>query len=105
MKVKNSLKDAAKKNNVCLSACFLLLLFFFFSFFFFFFFFSFPVQLDVCKVLAKSLVESRKAKNRIHASKAQMNSVTMNMQNQLSAFAAACCSMSFSFSLTKFVQA
>jgi charged multivesicular body protein 3 len=42
-------------------------------------------QKDVCKVLAKSLVQSKQAKNRIHTSKAQMNSVMMEMQNQLSA--------------------
>lgn len=55
MKIKLSVREAAKKN-----------------------------QIDVCKVLAKSLVQSRKAKNRIHTSKAQINSVMMNMQNQQS---------------------
>eukprot|EP01147_Barroeca_monosierra_P004840 gene4840-6873_t len=54
MKVKISLKDAAKKN-----------------------------QIDVAKVLAKSILHSRKAKNRIHAAKAQINSVIMEMRHQL----------------------
>eukprot|EP00043_Microstomoeca_roanoka_P018088 m.191788 g.191788 ORF g.191788 m.191788 type:complete len:150 (-) comp16762_c5_seq2:622-1071(-) len=53
-KVKLSLKQAAKKN-----------------------------QIDVAKVLAKSIVSSRKAKNRIHATKAQLNSVIMQMRHQL----------------------
>ena len=38
--------------------------------------------MDVCKVLAKSLVQSKRAKNRIHTSKAQINSVMMEIQNQ-----------------------
>eukprot|EP00054_Salpingoeca_dolichothecata_P037247 m.10247 g.10247 ORF g.10247 m.10247 type:complete len:212 (-) comp7374_c0_seq1:68-703(-) len=54
-KIKQSVRDAARKGNT-----------------------------DVCKILAKSLVNSRKARHRIHASKAQINSVMMNMQNQLS---------------------
>jgi len=37
-----------------------------------------------CKMLAKEIVNSRKAVNRLHTSKAQMNSVVMQMQNQLS---------------------
>lgn len=53
-KVKRSLKDAAKKG-----------------------------QKDVCNILAKEMVRSRKAVNKIYASKAQMNSVMMSMQNQL----------------------
>jgi len=35
------------------------------------------------KTLAKELVRSRKATNRMHASKATMNSVSMQMENQL----------------------
>ncbi|XP_065191045.1 charged multivesicular body protein 3-like [Sycon ciliatum] len=53
-KVKKSLKDAAKKG-----------------------------QKDVCNILAKEMVRSRKAVNKIYASKAQINSVMMQMQNQL----------------------
>eukprot|EP00730_Choanoeca_flexa_P003632 TRINITY_DN11461_c0_g1_i1.p2 TRINITY_DN11461_c0_g1~~TRINITY_DN11461_c0_g1_i1.p2 ORF type:complete len:211 (+),score=58.62 TRINITY_DN11461_c0_g1_i1:1997-2629(+) len=55
MKIKKSIKDAAKSN-----------------------------QLDSAKVLAKSLVESRRAKNRIHTTKAQINSVSMQIQQQAS---------------------
>ncbi|XP_022080628.1 charged multivesicular body protein 3-like [Acanthaster planci] len=54
MKVKRSLKDAAKKG-----------------------------EKDVCKILAKEIVNSRKAVKRIHTSKAQINSVSMQMKNQL----------------------
>jgi len=36
-----------------------------------------------CKTLAKEVVRSRKAVTRLHTSKAQMNSVVMQMQNQL----------------------
>lgn len=39
---------------------------------------------DVCVVLAKSLLQSRKAVAKIHMSKAQINSVIMCMQEQLS---------------------
>ena len=53
-KVKKSLKDAAKKGHK-----------------------------DVCTILAKEMVRSRKATNKIYASKAQINSVMMQMQNQL----------------------
>lgn len=53
-KVKRSLKDAAKKGHM-----------------------------DVCKILAKEIVQSRKAQNKIHAAKAHMNSVQMQMKNQL----------------------
>lgn len=53
-KVKRSLKDAAKKGHT-----------------------------DVCKVLAKEIVNSRKAQNKLHAAKAHMNSVQMQMKNQL----------------------
>uniref|UniRef100_A0A0M3I063 Charged multivesicular body protein 3 n=2 Tax=Ascaris TaxID=6251 RepID=A0A0M3I063_ASCLU len=38
---------------------------------------------DVCVVLAKSVVGSRKAVSKLHASKAQINSVVMCMQQQL----------------------
>ena len=54
MKVKKSIKDAAKKG-----------------------------QTDVCKILAKEVVQSRKAVGKLYASKAQMNSVLMQMQHQL----------------------
>lgn len=40
-------------------------------------------DVDVCKVLAKGLVQSKKQKNRIYASKAQLNSVVMQMKNQV----------------------
>lgn len=53
-KVKKSIKDAAKKG-----------------------------QSDVAKILAKELIQSRKAVSKLYASKAQMNSVTMSMQQQL----------------------
>ncbi|RWS31348.1 charged multivesicular body protein 3-like protein [Leptotrombidium deliense] len=38
---------------------------------------------DVCVILAKELVNSRRAINRIHTSKAQINSVQLNMNHQL----------------------
>lgn len=38
---------------------------------------------DVCVVLAKEMIRSRKAVNKIYASKAQLNSVEMSMKNQL----------------------
>lgn len=53
-KVTRSIKDAAKKG-----------------------------QTDVCKILAKEVIQSRKAVSKMYASKAQMNSVMMQMQNQL----------------------
>ena len=37
------------------------------------------------KLLAKEIVRSRKAVSRLHTSKAQMNSVVMQMQNQMGA--------------------
>ncbi|TKR86476.1 hypothetical protein L596_011064 [Steinernema carpocapsae] len=40
---------------------------------------------DVCVILAKSILQSRKAVSKIHVSKAQINSVIMCMQQQLSA--------------------
>jgi charged multivesicular body protein 3 len=52
-KVKLSLKQAAKKGDA-----------------------------DVCRILAKEIVNSRKAVNRIHASKAQLNSVSLHMNQQ-----------------------
>lgn len=52
--MKLSLKDAAKKN-----------------------------QIDVCKILAKEVAQSRKAVNKLYASKAQINSVMMSMDQQL----------------------
>ncbi|XP_043919921.1 charged multivesicular body protein 3 [Protopterus annectens] len=54
-KVKRSVKDAAKKG-----------------------------QKDVCKILAKEVIHSRKAVNKLYASKAHMNSVLLSMKNQLS---------------------
>ena len=45
---------------------------------------SYSAQMDVCKVLAKSLVQSKKAKTRIITSKAQINSVMTEIQNQMS---------------------
>ena len=54
MKVKKSIKEAAKKG-----------------------------QTDVAKILAKELVQSRKAVGKLYASKAHMNSVMMSMQQQL----------------------
>lgn len=38
---------------------------------------------DTCKVLAKGLVQSKRQKSRIYASKAQLNSVVMQMKNQV----------------------
>lgn len=52
--MKLSLKDAAKRN-----------------------------QVDVCKILAKEVAQSRKAVNKLYASKAQINSVMMSMDQQL----------------------
>ena len=40
-------------------------------------------QMEVCKIAAKSLVLSKKQKARIYSSKAQINSVVMQMRNQL----------------------
>ncbi|KTF85801.1 hypothetical protein cypCar_00019812 [Cyprinus carpio] len=54
-KVKRSIKDAAKKG-----------------------------QRDVCIILAKEMIHSKKAINKLYASKAQMNSVLLSMKNQLS---------------------
>ncbi|KAJ8372363.1 hypothetical protein AAFF_G00289960 [Aldrovandia affinis] len=53
-KVKRSIKDAAKKG-----------------------------QRDVCVVLAKEMVQSKRAVNKLHTSKAHMNSVLLSMKNQL----------------------
>ncbi|XP_060824338.1 charged multivesicular body protein 3 [Bombus pascuorum] len=53
-KVKRSLKEAAKKGDK-----------------------------DVCKILAKEIIRARKACNKLHTSKAQMNSVSLQMKNQL----------------------
>lgn len=54
-KVKRSIKDAAKKG-----------------------------QKDVCIILAKEMIQSKRAINKLYASKAQMNSVLLSMRNQLS---------------------
>ena len=40
-------------------------------------------QTDVAKILAKELIQSRKAVGKLYASKAHMNSVIMSMQQQL----------------------
>jgi charged multivesicular body protein 3 len=40
-------------------------------------------DLQSCKILAKEVVNSNKAKNRIITSKAQLNSLVMQMQQQL----------------------
>jgi len=53
-KVKRSLKDAAKKGDK-----------------------------DVCKILAKEIIQSRKAVNKLYTAKAHINSVGLNMKNQL----------------------
>lgn len=52
-KVKRSIKEAAKKG-----------------------------QRDVCVILAKEMIQSKRAISKLHASKAQMNSVQMSMKNQ-----------------------
>ncbi|KAJ3179355.1 Charged multivesicular body protein 3 [Geranomyces variabilis] len=54
MKVKRHLKAAAKRNDA-----------------------------TSCRILAKEIVTSRKARDRLATSKAQLNSLTMNMQQQL----------------------
>lgn len=53
-KVTKSIKDAAKKG-----------------------------QKDVCSILAKEIIQSRKAVNKLYSAKAQLNSVDMQMKNQL----------------------
>jgi len=53
-KVKHSLKDAAKKGDK-----------------------------DVCKILAKEIIRARKARGKICTSKAHLNSVSLQMKNQL----------------------
>jgi division protein CdvB (Snf7/Vps24/ESCRT-III family) len=40
-------------------------------------------QKEVCVVLAKEMIRSRKAVSKLYASKAHMNSVLMGMKNQL----------------------
>ncbi|KAL4613234.1 charged multivesicular body protein 3 [Arapaima gigas] len=54
-KVKRSIKDAAKKG-----------------------------QRDVCVILAKEMIQSKRAVGKLYASKAHMNSVLLSMKNQLS---------------------
>ena len=44
-----------------------------------------PDSAIVCRTLAKELIASRKAKDRIHTSKAQLNSISMQLQQQASA--------------------
>ena len=53
-KVQKSLKDAAKKG-----------------------------EKDVCTILAKEIIRSRRAVNKLYSSKAQLNSVELQMKNQL----------------------
>ena len=38
---------------------------------------------DVCFILAKEIIQSRKAVNKLYSAKAQLNSVEMQMKNQL----------------------
>ena len=45
---------------------------------------------DVAKTLAREIVRSRKACNRLHVSKTQLNSVMMQMENQLGTRTAPC---------------
>lgn len=40
-------------------------------------------QKDVCIILAKEMIQSKKAVSKLYASKAQMNSVLLSMKNQL----------------------
>jgi len=40
-------------------------------------------QMDVCKILAKELVQSRRAVTKLHVMNAEMNSLTMKMKEQL----------------------
>lgn len=56
-KVKRSIKDAAKRG-----------------------------QRDVCVILAKEMIQSKRAVTKLYASKAQMNSVQLSMKNQLGEF-------------------
>lgn len=56
-KVKRSIKDAAKKG-----------------------------QKDVCVILAKEMIQSKRAVTKLYASKAHMNSVLLSMKNQLGEF-------------------
>ena len=56
-KVQRSIKDAAKKGDK-----------------------------DVCMILAKEIIQSRKAVNKIYSAKAHLNSVDMQMKNQLGKF-------------------
>lgn len=53
-KIQKSIKDAAKKG-----------------------------QKDVCYILAKEIIQSRKATNKIYSTKAHLNSVEMQLKNQL----------------------
>ena len=53
-KVKRSLKEAAKKGDR-----------------------------EVCMILAKEIINSRKAISKIHTSKAHINSISMQLKNQL----------------------
>lgn len=39
--------------------------------------------MDTCKVLAKEVLHARKAINKIYTSKAHLNSVLLQMKNQL----------------------
>eukprot|EP00126_Sphaerothecum_destruens_P012360 Sdes_comp21198_c0_seq1m19859 len=62
LKVKKSVKDAAKRGDK-----------------------------DICSILCKELVKSKKTVNKLHASKAQLNSVLMEMQHQVSILKVAGC--------------
>lgn len=49
-------------------------------------------QKDVCIILAKEIIQSKRAINKLYASKAQMNSVLLSMKNQLGEYS--CCASS-----------
>lgn len=44
-------------------------------------------QKDVCVILAKEMIQSKRAVSKLYASKAHMNSVQLSMKNQLGEFA------------------
>mgnify|MGYP000952119814 CR=1 FL=1 len=46
---------------------------------------------DVCLILAKELIRSKKAKNRLHAAKSQINSISMIIQEQMATVRMAGC--------------
>lgn len=40
-------------------------------------------DVDSCRILSKEVIRAKKAVNKLHASKARLNSVEMSMKNQL----------------------